>query len=330
MRIAIAADHVGYELKQILGRDLQALGHEVRDLGTHDPGQPDDYPDFAAALGQVLQAGQAERGVLICGSGVGAAVAANKLPGIRAGLCHDTYSAHQGVEHDDMNVLVLGARVIGPALAQELVGAFLRATFTGEERHRRRLAKVRALEQNPSRLSESETSQRGIEGHVSLTIPAPHAATGQTTRKEMEMVTRNATAEWHGNLETGQGNIKFGSGAYEGPYSFKARLGAGPGTNPEELIAAAHAGCFTMALSAQLSNAGHPPRRLHTTAKVQLDTVTGGFVISRINLETEAEVPGIEPAAFQQAAETAKKNCPVSKALAGPHIELKATLLPAK
>ena len=149
MRIAIAADHAGYELKEVLRRDLLDLEYEVRDLGTHTPGQPDDYPDFAAALGQTIQAGNAERGVLICGSGVGAAVAANKLSGVRAGLCHDTYSAHQGVEHDDMNVLVLGARVIGPALARELVAAFLRATFTGEERHRRRLDKIRALEANP-------------------------------------------------------------------------------------------------------------------------------------------------------------------------------------
>ena len=147
MRIAIAADHAGYELKEILRRDLQSVGHAVVDLGTHDAGQPDDYPDFAAALGKTVQAGEVERGVLICGSGVGASVAANKLRGVRAGLCHDTYSAHQGVEHDDMNVLVLGARVIGPALATELVDAFLRARFSDEERHRRRLAKVRALEE---------------------------------------------------------------------------------------------------------------------------------------------------------------------------------------
>lgn len=153
MRLAIAADHAGYELKEILRGELQAMGHQVLDLGTHDPGQPDDYPDFAVALGRTIQTGQAERGVLICGSGVGAAVAANKLPGIRAGLCHDTYSAHQGVEHDDMNVLALGSRVIGPALAQELVAAFLRATYTGEERHARRLAKIRALEENPPQSS---------------------------------------------------------------------------------------------------------------------------------------------------------------------------------
>jgi ribose 5-phosphate isomerase B len=147
MRVAIAADHAGYELKQILAAEVQALGHEVLDLGTHQPDQPDDYPDFAAAIGRALQGGEAVRGVLVCGSGVGAAVAANKLRGVRAGLCHDTYSAHQGVEHDDMNVLALGSRVIGPALAQELVAAFLRASFSGEERHRRRLAKVHALEE---------------------------------------------------------------------------------------------------------------------------------------------------------------------------------------
>jgi len=151
MRIAVAADHAGYELKETLRRDLQGAGHEILDLGTRCPDQPDDYPDFAAALGQAIQTGQAARGVLICGSGVGASVAANKLPGVRAGLCHDTYSAHQGVEHDDMNVLVLGARVIGPALAWELVSAFLQATYTGEERHARRLAKIRALEERPPR-----------------------------------------------------------------------------------------------------------------------------------------------------------------------------------
>jgi len=147
MRIALAADHAGYELKQVLAADLQALGHEVLDLGTHRPDQPDDYPDFAAALGHALQAGEAVRGILVCGSGVGAAVAANKLRGVRAGLCHDTYSAHQGVEHDDMNVLVLGSRVIGFELAKELVATFVRASFTAEERHQRRLAKIRALEQ---------------------------------------------------------------------------------------------------------------------------------------------------------------------------------------
>jgi RpiB/LacA/LacB family sugar-phosphate isomerase len=146
MRVALAADHAGYELKQVLAADLQALGHEVFDLGTHQPDQSDDYPDFAVALGRALQAGRAERGVLICGSGVGASVAANKLRGVRAGLCHDTYSAHQGVEHDDMNVLVLGSRVLGSELAKELVATYLRATFTGEERHERRLAKIRALE----------------------------------------------------------------------------------------------------------------------------------------------------------------------------------------
>jgi len=145
MRIAIGSDHAGFVLKQELVKDLRGLGHEVIDLGTNST-EPVDYPDYAQAVGQAVLAGQAERGVLICGSGVGAAVAANKLVGIRAGLCHDSYSAHQGVEHDDMNVLVLGARVIGSALASELVHTFLHAAFSGEERHRRRLAKVTALE----------------------------------------------------------------------------------------------------------------------------------------------------------------------------------------
>jgi RpiB/LacA/LacB family sugar-phosphate isomerase len=145
VRIALGADHAGFELKQNLVGYLRQLGHEVLDLGTHDA-SPADYPDYAEAVGVAVRDGSAERAVLVCGSGVGATVAANKLPGIRAGLCHDTYSAHQGVEHDNMNVLVLGARVIGTELAHELVQAFLQAKFTGEERHRRRLAKVDALE----------------------------------------------------------------------------------------------------------------------------------------------------------------------------------------
>ncbi len=145
MRIAIGADHAGFPLKAAVAASLRELGHDVLDLGTHDAA-PVDYPDYAEAVGRAVLDGRADRGILICGSGVGASVAANKLPGIRAGLCHDTYSAHQGVEHDDMNVLVLGARVIGPALADELVRAFLAGKFTGEDRHRRRLQKVRALE----------------------------------------------------------------------------------------------------------------------------------------------------------------------------------------
>jgi RpiB/LacA/LacB family sugar-phosphate isomerase len=143
--IALAADHAGFELKEKITGYLEAKGFEVMDLGTHDQ-EPVDYPDFAHAIGKVLQEEKAERGILICGSGVGACVAANKMSNIRAGLCHDTYSAHQGVEHDDINVLCLGARVIGEELAQELVSAFLAARFTGEERHLRRLAKIEAME----------------------------------------------------------------------------------------------------------------------------------------------------------------------------------------
>lgn len=146
MRIVIGADHAGFELKQILAAYLRHLGHEILDKGT-DSEEPVDYPDFAEAVGKALVEGKAERGVLICGSGVGASVAANKIPGIRAGLCHNTYAARQGVEHDDMNLLVLGARVIGVELARELVNHFLTAHFTGEERHRRRLAKIRCLEE---------------------------------------------------------------------------------------------------------------------------------------------------------------------------------------
>jgi RpiB/LacA/LacB family sugar-phosphate isomerase len=145
MRIVIGADHAGFELKQVIGNDLRHLGHEVIDVGTASV-EPVDYPDYAEAVGKVILDGKADRGVLVCGSGVGASVAANKLPGIRAALCHDTYSARQGVEHDDMNILVLGGRVIGAELARELLRAFLAAGFTKEERHRRRLEKIKALE----------------------------------------------------------------------------------------------------------------------------------------------------------------------------------------
>jgi RpiB/LacA/LacB family sugar-phosphate isomerase len=146
MRIVVGADHAGFEMKQTIGGYLRHLGHEVVDIGTNSD-SPVDYPDFAEAVANAISDGAAERGVLICGSGVGASVAANKIPGIRAGLCHDTYSARQGVEHDDMNVLVLGARVIGVELARELVNNFLAAKYSDEERHRRRVAKVKALEQ---------------------------------------------------------------------------------------------------------------------------------------------------------------------------------------
>jgi len=145
MKIVIGSDHAGYALKVAIGEELRALKHDVLDVGAYDE-KPSDYPDFAEKVGRAVLDGKAERGVLICGSGVGASVAANKLRGIRAGMCHDTYSAHQGVEHDDINVLVLGSRVIGVELAKDLVHAFLGAKFTNEERHVRRLGKVKALE----------------------------------------------------------------------------------------------------------------------------------------------------------------------------------------
>ena len=145
MKIVIGSDHAGFALKVAIGEELRDLKHEMLDVGAYDD-KPSDYPDFAEKVGRAVLDGKAERGVLICGSGVGASVAANKLRGIRAGLCHDTYSAHQGVEHDDMNVLVLGSRVVGVALAKDLVLAFLGAKFTNEERHVRRLGKVKALE----------------------------------------------------------------------------------------------------------------------------------------------------------------------------------------
>ena len=146
MRIAVGADHNGYALKKTMADLLRSLGHEVSDVGAHAIDPLDDYPDFAGALARTVASGEAERGVMVCGSGVGASVAANKVRGVRAAVCHDTYSAHQGVEHDDMNVLCLGARIVGEEVAREAVQAFVSATFSGEERHRRRLEKVLAIE----------------------------------------------------------------------------------------------------------------------------------------------------------------------------------------
>lgn len=157
MRIAIGADHAGFDMKSQLLEVCRDDGHEVIDVGTCDA-SPVDYPDVAAAVGLAITAGRAERGILLCGSGVGASVAANKLRGIRAGLCHDVYSAHQGVEHDDMNVLVLGARIVGMASAIELCRAYLAAVFTGEDRHVRRLRKVAALEAHSGPPGEQDTA----------------------------------------------------------------------------------------------------------------------------------------------------------------------------
>jgi ribose 5-phosphate isomerase B len=145
MRIAIAADHAGVDMKRDLAGVLAQQGHEVTDLGTHSTA-PVDYPDMAEAIATAIRNGQADRGILICGSGAGGAIAACKFPGIRASICHDCYTARQGVEHDDMNVLCLGSRVVGPALARELAAAFLGASFSAEERHLRRLAKVDGIE----------------------------------------------------------------------------------------------------------------------------------------------------------------------------------------
>ena len=144
--VALGADHGGFPLKAELLPWLQGQGYQVIDVGAFSLEPSDDYPDFAEALAAVVVSGRAQRGILICGSGVGACVAANKVPGVRAGLCHDTYSAHQGVEHDDMNVLCLGARVVGIEPARDLVSTFLNAHFTGEERHLRRLEKVATIE----------------------------------------------------------------------------------------------------------------------------------------------------------------------------------------
>lgn len=147
MKLVISSDHAGFELKEEVRAYLAKAGHEVLDLGAYKVEPQDDYPDFAERVGDAIRAGEAPRGILICGSGVGVSIAANKMPGIRAGMCHDTYSAHQGVEHDDMNVLVIGARIVASALAYELVDAFLRAKFiSNEERFTRRFKKVLAIE----------------------------------------------------------------------------------------------------------------------------------------------------------------------------------------
>jgi ribose 5-phosphate isomerase B len=150
MKIVLGSDHAGFSLKQEIATILKKADHEVVDVGAYSSA-PSDYPDFAEAVGKAVVEGRGERGVLICGSGVGASVAANKIPGIRAAVCHDVYSAHQGVEHDDMNVLVLGGRIVGPALAQELVWAFVSARFSNDERHVRRLDKVKDIERRYAR-----------------------------------------------------------------------------------------------------------------------------------------------------------------------------------
>lgn len=145
MRVAVGADHAGFQLKEHLAKLLAEQGYAVLDMGTHSE-SPVDYPDYAAAVGRAVREGRADRGVLVCGSGAGAAIAANKIKGVRAVLAHDTYTAHQSVEHDDANVITVGSRVIGQALAEEVTTAFLLARFTGEERHVRRLNKVKAIE----------------------------------------------------------------------------------------------------------------------------------------------------------------------------------------
>ncbi|MDP2530573.1 MAG: ribose 5-phosphate isomerase B [Candidatus Palauibacterales bacterium] len=152
--MAVGADHAGYRYKEALAEQLREAGHDVLDLGT-DGEEPVDFPDFAAAVARALVAGRAERGLLVCGSAVGVSIAANKFPGVRAGVCHDTYSAHQGVEHDDMNVLCLGERVIGIELARDVLATFMAARFDGAERHRRRLAKVEAIERETMHTEES-------------------------------------------------------------------------------------------------------------------------------------------------------------------------------
>ena len=160
LRVVLGADHGGFPLKVELLPWLKDQGYDILDLGAHTLGPTDDYPDFAIAVADAVGSGKGERGIIICGSGVGASIAANKVPGVRAGTCHDTYSAHQGVEHDDMNVLCLGARIIGGELARELVTAFLCAKFIAEERHLRRRQKVLDIESRTLQGKENRTSKR--------------------------------------------------------------------------------------------------------------------------------------------------------------------------
>jgi len=159
MKIAVACDHAGFPLKDEIIAAIQETGNEAIDLGTYSQ-EPVDYPDYAEKAGRAILQGQAERAILLCGSGVGAAIAANKIKGVYACICHDTYSAHQGVEHDNMNVLCLGGRIIGGELAKELVKAFLNARFTGEERHKRRTGKIVALESHFGQLNGKEHKPR--------------------------------------------------------------------------------------------------------------------------------------------------------------------------
>jgi ribose 5-phosphate isomerase B len=155
MRVAVGCDHAGYPMKATVLAAIAASGHQHIDCGS-DSAAPVDYPDYASKVAQAVLQGRAERGVIVCGSGVGASVAANKIRGIRAGLCHDVYSAHQGVEHDDINILCLGARIVGSAVVPELIAAFLAARFNGEERHARRLAKIQLLEQTQQPFPERQ------------------------------------------------------------------------------------------------------------------------------------------------------------------------------
>jgi ribose 5-phosphate isomerase B len=163
VRIALGSDHAGFDLKEHLRPFIESLGHEVDDLGTHSR-ESVDYPDYAEQVALAVVEGRADRGIMLCGSGVGASIAANKVPGCRAANCEDYYSAHQGVEHDDMNVLVLGGRIIGQALAEDMVRGYLAAKYTGEERHQRRLDKVLAIEAR-ALCGGGDSPRRATEGH---------------------------------------------------------------------------------------------------------------------------------------------------------------------
>jgi RpiB/LacA/LacB family sugar-phosphate isomerase len=211
MKLSIGADHAGYEMKNQLINLAKSLGHDIHDVGTFDPAKPDDYPDYAILVANDLLSGASERGILVCGSGVGVSVAANKFSGIRAGLCHDHYSAHQGVEHDDMNVLVLGARIIGPMAAQDAVEAFLSAKFSGEERHVRRLEKVKGIERmssaNPQKGKDIVSFSSSLPADLTQSVAVARQswdAAGSTARlwnKDASLWTNTDESKWLGWLD---------------------------------------------------------------------------------------------------------------------------------
>jgi ribose 5-phosphate isomerase B len=235
MTIVFGADHAGFEMKQSLMIYVRQLGHEVLDVGTHNI-SPVDYPDYAEDVGMTLRNLQSGRGVLICGSGIGASVAANKIPGIRAGLCHDAYSAHQGVEHDDMNVLVLGSRVIGVELARDLVDTFLRAQFSGEERHLRRVDKVRKLEEKFAERQNGQRVEKGSDVFAGVETP--------------EVIVTGSATGFAQEIAVGPHRLKGDEPTSVG--------GTGTGPSPYDFLLAALGSCTSMTVGMYARRKGWP------------------------------------------------------------------------